>query len=122
MANFHGDFHSGSRGCRLSENGGYTALPNCLPDIYMRAVSDVQYKVLDCIARKTLGWQKRWDGIPLSQFEEMTGKSRPAIVKAIAELVERKIILCGKGQGRASSQSCPTLYPTIYWTPLRSHI
>lgn len=88
----------------MNDNGGYTAIPNCLPDIYMPIVSDVQYKVLECIVRKTLGWHKRWDGIALSQFEEMTGNSRPAIVRAIADLVELKIILCGKGQGRSSSQ------------------
>ena len=84
--------------------GGYGCLPNCLPDVYMRLVSDVQYKVLECISRKTLGWHERWDAIPLSQFEDMMGSSRPAIVRAIKELREAKIILCGKGQGRSASQ------------------
>jgi phage replication O-like protein O len=85
-------------------NGGYGALPNSIPDLYMPAVSDVQYKVLSCIARKTLGWHKIWDAIPLSQFEEMSGCSRPAIVEAIKGLVKAKAILCGKGQGRSASE------------------
>jgi len=88
----------------VGNDGGYTVIPNCLPDIYMQKVSDIQYKVLECIVRKTLGWHKIWDAIPLSQFEDMMGNSRPAIVRAIADLIELKIILCGKGKGRSASE------------------
>ena len=70
----------------------------------MRIISDIQYKVLECIARKTLGWHKRWDVISLSQLVAMTGNSRPSVIKAISGLVDKKIILCGKGQGREPNQ------------------
>ncbi|MCK5605691.1 replication protein, partial [Candidatus Pacearchaeota archaeon] len=75
-----------------------------LPDGYIAIVTDLwealcryripgeQRQVLDVIIRKTYGWDKKRDGIPLSQFEQMTGIKRPNIVRAIKALEDKKII------------------------------
>ncbi|MGR3219193.1 MAG: replication protein, partial [Candidatus Anammoxibacter sp.] len=49
-------------------------------------------QVLCVIFRKTYGWNKTEDKIPLSQFEEMTGLPRPSICRAINKLLKINII------------------------------
>jgi phage replication O-like protein O len=54
-------------------------------------------QVLDVIFRKTYGWHKTWDTIPLSQFVEMTGIVKPHILRAIKTLLDMNIIVTEKG-------------------------
>ncbi|MGR3218904.1 MAG: replication protein [Candidatus Anammoxibacter sp.] len=44
------------------------------------------------VMRKTYGWNKIEDKIPLSQFEEMTGLPRPSICRAINKLLKMNIV------------------------------
>jgi phage replication O-like protein O len=50
-------------------------------------------QVLDCIFRKTYGWNKCEDAISLSQFVEMTGLTKPHIIHSIAGLLLKKVII-----------------------------
>lgn len=48
--------------------------------------------VVLCIIRKTVGHQKEWDEISLTQFEEATGMNRPSVHKGIQMALARGII------------------------------
>ena len=48
---------------------------------------------LDFIFRKTYGFNKKCDAIPLSQFVEATGMKRPNVCRAINKLVEMNIVI-----------------------------
>lgn len=52
-------------------------------------------QVLDFILRKTYGWQKKEDGISLSQFAAGTGISRPHVCMAIRLLLQMNLIQRG---------------------------
>lgn len=55
-------------------------------------------RVLDCILRKTYGWNKKVDRISYSQFQEATGIDHRHIGRSLASLKRRQIITC-TGQG-----------------------
>jgi len=57
-------------------------------------------RVLDCILRKTYGWNKKADRISYSQFQEATGIDRRHIGRSLASLKRRNVIIC-IGQGYA---------------------
>lgn len=74
----------------------FTKLPNNYIDLFMSELSDASFKVLMAITRKTIGWNKEVDFISLTQFEQMTGKSRSTVIKALKELMEKQLIKSGK--------------------------
>ena len=41
---------------------------------------------------KTYGWKKKEDWIALSQFQSMTGISKPSIIRALNKLFTKNII------------------------------
>ena len=51
-------------------------------------------RVLDCILRKTYGWNKKTDRISYSQFEAATGIDHRHIGRSLALLKRRQIITC----------------------------
>jgi phage replication O-like protein O len=65
----------------------YTKISNIIFDKYMHAMSSSAFKVVMCVARKTVGWNKEQDTISLSQFELTTGLSRKTLISAIKESV-----------------------------------
>lgn len=73
----------------------FTKFPNSFIDSCMSQLSDPAFKILAVITRKTVGWNKDVDCISLTQFEKMTGKSRSTVVKALNELLEKKLIKTG---------------------------
>lgn len=50
-------------------------------------------QVLDFILRKTYGWHKKEDRIPLSQISHKTGLNRPAVVRAIRRLIDMNLVI-----------------------------
>jgi phage replication O-like protein O len=46
-------------------------------------------RIMLVIARKTIGWQKECDLISLTQFEQLTGLSRPSVNATLKLLIER---------------------------------
>ena len=72
---------------------GYIKISNELFDALIAyRLSGEQRQVLDVIFRKTYGFNKKTDHIALSQFIEMTGINKQNVVRAINNLLSKKII------------------------------
>jgi len=82
------------------QESGFIQLPNMI----MRGQFDgvpldvYEYRILMFIAEKTIGYNKKSDGISLSQFMTYTGISKPRITKTIKQLKEKKLITVRKQQ------------------------
>jgi len=59
-------------------------------------LSGEEMQVLWVIFRKTYGWHKKQDAIPLSQFSQMTGLTRIHVLRAINKLLPKKVICVTK--------------------------
>ncbi|AXX46584.1 bacteriophage replication O family protein [Acinetobacter sp. 1130196] len=70
----------------------FTQVPNVVVDELAAKLSDSAFKMYVVLIRKTKGWDQSRDAISISQFEKITGKSRPTVVKAIEELVKLRLI------------------------------
>lgn len=75
------------------KENGYTAISNEI----MKALCKIRIngearQVLDFILYKTYGFNKKSDGISLSQFTEETGLKRPTVCKAIRRLKDMNLI------------------------------
>jgi len=68
-------------------------VPNAFVDEVLNKISDASSKIYLVICRKTRGWNKEMDSISLSQFEEITGKSRPTVVKCLNELIRVGLVV-----------------------------
>lgn len=68
-------------------------VPNAFVDEVMCQIGDVAAKLYLIICRKTRGWYKEVDSISLSQFQKISGKSRPTITKALAELIQVGLVI-----------------------------
>lgn len=68
-------------------------VPNAFVDEVLNKISDAACKIYLVICRKTRGWNKEMDSISLSQFEEITGKSRPTVVKCLNELINVGLVV-----------------------------
>lgn len=65
----------------MADQPGYTRVPNAILDA-MPTMPDAERRVILAIVRKTAGWQKRRDKLSITQLEQLTGLSRPAVVEA----------------------------------------
>ncbi|OJU54546.1 MAG: hypothetical protein BGN93_03500 [Acinetobacter sp. 39-4] len=70
----------------------FTQVPNVVVDELAVKLSDSAFKLYVVLIRKTKGWDQARDAISISQFEKVTGKSRPTVVKAIDELIKLRLI------------------------------
>ena len=68
-------------------------VPNAFVDEVLNKISDASCKLYLVVCRKTRGWQKQMDSISLTQFEKITGKSRPTVVKCVRELVKVGLLI-----------------------------
>jgi phage replication O-like protein O len=59
-------------------------------------ISGTEWQLLWVILRKTYGWHKKVDVISLSQFQAMTGLSRPHIVRYLKNLLQKRVIFIAK--------------------------
>ncbi len=71
-------------------NESFTKMPNSIIDI--KSINIYERSILVFIARKTIGWDKKSDGISLSQFAKALGISKPTVLKTIESLKKRKFI------------------------------
>ena len=71
----------------MIQGPNYTQIPNEFIEA-MSIYSDVEFRVLMVICRKTFGFHKAQDRISFSQLEKITGCSRSALQKAIKRLIE----------------------------------
>ncbi len=67
-----------------------TEIVEALPRI---RISGEEWQCLWVVFRKTYGWHKKQDHIPLSQFCLATGLKRPNVCRAINKLVSKKILV-----------------------------
>lgn len=81
----------------------HTQVPNYFFD-HMADMQSCEQGVVLCIIRKTFGYQKEWDEISFSQFEEATGLNRPSVRKGIQLALQRGIIQ--RQQFKNSFQYC----------------
>ena len=102
-------------------------MPNIIIDEYMARLSGNAFKAYALVTRKTTGWQKELDYIPISQFKEKCGIKKPETVTAvIKELKEIGLIICIEAKGKVtgfklnfSFEATPDerVYPTNGATP-----
>lgn len=104
---------------------GYIKIANDIYDAFCRTrISGEERQILDCILRKTYGWNKCEDAISISQFADMTGIQKPHIIRAIKGLLAKNIIsVANIGNGIAKNGNDKTkVYKFIKdyaaWRPL----
>ncbi len=68
-------------------------VPNAFVDEVLDKISDASCKLYLVICRKTRGWNKEMDSISLTQFEAITGKSRPTVIKCVRELIKVGLVV-----------------------------
>lgn len=72
---------------------GHTRIANEILDMLMKLVIPPnQRQVLDCIMRKTWGYQKKVDRIANSQIAEATGLARPTVSRCLKALTAQNLI------------------------------
>lgn len=74
----------------MNDESPYTKVPNSIFDI--EGLNIYERLVLLYIIRKTIGFNKKSDGISLSQFMKFMGISKPTVLKSIKKLKELKYI------------------------------
>lgn len=75
------------------KDNGYTAIANQIMDALCKIrIPGEARQVFDFVLRKTYGWNKTSDCIPLSQFTEATGMTKSSVCKAIKKLKEMNLI------------------------------
>lgn len=70
----------------------YTQVPNVVIDDLASKLSDSAFKIYVVLIRKTKGWEQKRDAIAISQFCEITGKSKPTVIKCLDELTNLGLI------------------------------
>ena len=76
-------------------------------------LSGEENQILNCVIRKTYGFNKKTDHISLSQFQKYTGMNRPAVARAIKKLVSKKILGSIKKDTTSIKKDTSTI--TLYW-------
>lgn len=72
---------------------GYLKLSNEVWEALGRyRISGEEWLVLNCVIRKTYGFNKKSDYISLSQFQEYTGLKRPNVIRSLKKLVAKKLL------------------------------
>jgi phage replication O-like protein O len=75
------------------ENGYFSIATEFWDALARYRLPGEQMQVLMVVIRKTWGFHKKEDGIPLSQFQQATGINKPNISRALNELLSKKIIV-----------------------------
>jgi len=76
------------------KENGYTGIANEIWDaLWLAGLNGTEWEVITIVIRKTYGFRKKEDWISYTQFEKMTGKSRPAVWKAITSLVNKRLLV-----------------------------
>lgn len=80
---------------------GYTKIANELLEALIKIrMNGTEWDVTMSVIRRTYGFGKKEDWISYTQFQKMTGKTRPVVWKAIESLVTKKILVTKKELGR----------------------
>lgn len=101
---------------------GYTEIADELIEAFAKIrISGEEMQVLWVIIRKTYGYKKKFDWISLTQFVERTGIKKPNVVRAIRNLLSKKIItVINNDNGMPQRIGINKYYGT--WRPLSKKI
>jgi phage replication O-like protein O len=95
------------------DDGNFTIIPNELLDALTKCrIGPAQRQCLDYIIRKTFGWHKTSDGIPLTQFYKATGIEKRNVIRCLKSLENRNIIVLGSENKRWKTYQINTRYKT----------
>ncbi len=72
------------------EESPFTKVPNSILDF--EGLDVYEFRILILILRKTIGFNKKSDGISLSQFIKFTGISKDKVIKSLESLQKNKFI------------------------------
>lgn len=76
------------------KENGFTPIANEIVEALVKAcLLGSEFQVVLFVIRKTYGWNKKYDIISLTQFEQGTGLSRPTVVKTLKNVVIKNIII-----------------------------
>ena len=79
-------------------NNGHTDIAHQLAEALMRVnITPLEYRIIWAIWRKTYGWHKDTEAIPLRMFEKMTRLDRRNITRVIYRLEEKRMIKVERG-------------------------
>lgn len=81
------------------ENGHLELAHEIVESLARIRISGTEWQLLWVILRKTYGWHRKVDAISLSQFQAMTGLSRPHISRYLKKLLRKKVIVLRKDGG-----------------------
>lgn len=96
---------------------GYTRLANELLDALIRIrIPGEERQIFDFILRKTFGFNKKSDAIPLSQFEAATGLNRGNICRSIRKLENKRLISVKSDTGKITTYGINKIYSQ--WLPV----
>lgn len=88
-------------------------IANAVVDDYLSRMSGSAWKCYGIIVRKTTGWQKEMDYIPVAQFKTITGiKKDDTVTDALKELEELGLIISIKRQGQVTGYRLNMPEPT----------
>lgn len=78
---------------RAAARPNYTQIPNEWFDKWLREVeTDAENKVVQIVMRFTFGWHDYSAGITITQFQELTGLSRSAVVEGIKAAIKHGFV------------------------------
>lgn len=99
-----------------TENG-YIRISNEFWEALCRTrIPGEERQVLDAILRKTWGFNKKSDAIPLSQFEAVTGLDRANICRSIKKLKNKRLISVKNDTGKVTIYGINKVYSQ--WLPV----
>lgn len=88
-------------------------IANAVVDDFLSRMSGSAWKCYGIIVRKTTGWQKEMDYIPVAQFKTLAGiKKSETITNALKELEELGLIASVKRQGQVTGYRLNMPEPT----------
>lgn len=64
----------------------FTMIPNVIFDYWMKVLENLEFKILLCICRKTLGWHKDKDSLSMNQIADLTNSSKDGVRKCLKKL------------------------------------
>lgn len=78
------------------ENGYISVATEIVDKLCSYHMSGNEWMIIWVVLRKTWGWHKKEDAISLTQFQKLTGLSRPSVSEALTKLVGKKVLVVGK--------------------------
>lgn len=78
---------------KMFEAPKYTQIPNSFFDDMIPTLKEGELRVILVIMRQTLGWQKNWDRISISQLVKKTGMEHKSVCRSVLSLAKKSLIL-----------------------------